>query len=290
MLRLSINELTTYRWSFEEDLLFAREAGYQGIGVWLRKLRDFGAERAIELVHESGLTVSNVSWEGGFTGRDVATAEENIASARDTLDLCAELGAECLVVYSGARNGHTQRHANRLLRSALDQLLPHADRTGVALAVEPMHAACADGWTFLTGLPETLRLAQEYETPALRLALDTYHFPVGEADWPLLRELAPYLAVLHLGDLATPHGLDHARVPLGKGRAPLTGILQSLIDGGYDGFCDVKLIGPEIECLDYHELLDQSRRVFDELDCITPARSNPAPMPACNATSLSTTG
>lgn len=290
MVRLSMNEVTTYRWSFEEDLLCARDAGYQGIGVWLRKLRDFGEERAIELVQESGLAVSHVSWEGGFTGRDAATAQENIASARETLALCGELGAESLVIYSGARNGHTQRHANRLLRSALDQLLPHAEKAGVALAVEPMHCACAEGWTFLTGLPESLNLAREYDTPALRLALDTYHFPAGEPDWPLLRELAPYLAVVHLGDLADPHGLDQGRVPLGEGHAPLSGIVQSLIDGGYNGFFDVKLMGPKIECLDYHQVLRHSRRAFNELDCFTPAGSTQAPMPPCNATWLSTTG
>src|SRR5690349_19331128 len=38
MARLSMNELTTYRWSFEEDLRHYAAAGYEGIGVWREKI------------------------------------------------------------------------------------------------------------------------------------------------------------------------------------------------------------------------------------------------------------
>ena len=45
MPRLSMNEMTTLRWSFEEDVQQYRAAGISAIGVWRRKLSDFG-ERA----------------------------------------------------------------------------------------------------------------------------------------------------------------------------------------------------------------------------------------------------
>lgn len=284
MTRLSMNELTTYRWSFDEDLLHYREAGYEAVGVWLRKLRDYGEERAIELVEESGLTISHVGWEGGFTGADASSAAENLAQARETLALCSELNAGCLVVYSGGRNGHTRRHAGRLLRSALDELLPYADAAGVPLAVEPMHPACAEGWTFLTSLSAALELVQEYETPALRLAYDAYHFPLTESEWPLLAEVAPYLAIAHLGDLEDPHGVDHARVPLGEGEAPLGGIAQTLVNAGYTGCFDVKLMGPSIEMADYHGLLRDSRRVLRRLTQTEVGDPSQSGLDLCNAT------
>lgn len=289
---LSMNEMTTYRWSFDEDLLKYREAGYTAIGVWLRKLRDFGEERAVELIEESGLEVSSVSWEGGFTGADASTAEENIASARDTLDLCAEIGAKCLVLYTGGRNGHTRRHAERLFRCALDQILPQAEEAGVPLAVEPMHPACADGWTFMTSLESALELVEEYETPALRVAIDTYHFPVEGPELAVLRELARYAAVVHLGDYSDPHGVDQARAPLGEGLAPLAKILDALSRGGYRGFCDVKLMGPEIGPCEYDELLRQSLSTFRELGRelggVTPRKPTPTHADPCSTTWLST--
>ena len=67
---LSISELTTYRWSFEEDVRNYSAAGFRAIGVWRQKLSDFGEERGLALLHDSGLEVSSLLWAGGFTGSD----------------------------------------------------------------------------------------------------------------------------------------------------------------------------------------------------------------------------
>ena len=61
---LSINEVTTYRWSFDEDVRRYREVGIEAIGVWRHKLSDFGEQRGIEYLAESGLAVSSL-----FLGR-----------------------------------------------------------------------------------------------------------------------------------------------------------------------------------------------------------------------------
>lgn len=290
MIRLSMSELTTYRWSFEEDLLSYKDAGFDGVGLWLRKILDYGEDRAVELVTESGLEVANVSWVGGFTGDDAASSQENLVTAQKAIDLCSELGAESLTVYTGGRNGHTSRHANRLLCGALDRLIPHAERMGVALAMEPMHSTCAADWTVLTSLERTLRLVQDYDTSALRIALDSYHFPIGEADAALMRELVPHLAVVHLGDFVEPRGVDHARVPLGEGDAPLGGFVRGLVEAGYEGFFDVKLLGPDIETVDYHELLKNSHTALTGLAefplsaDFTTNDSTPSRPDECNAT------
>ena len=45
---LSMNEVTTYRWSLEDDLRQYAQAGYEGIGVWRQKLSDYGEEAAVD--------------------------------------------------------------------------------------------------------------------------------------------------------------------------------------------------------------------------------------------------
>ncbi len=45
MARLGFSELTTLRWSFEEDLAEYAAAGAGAIGVWRQMLADFGVER-----------------------------------------------------------------------------------------------------------------------------------------------------------------------------------------------------------------------------------------------------
>ena len=78
MLRLAINELTTYRWTLEQDLESYRQAGINGIGVWRQKLTDYGVQQGVELVYESGMEVSSLQWAGGFTGNDGSSHRESI--------------------------------------------------------------------------------------------------------------------------------------------------------------------------------------------------------------------
>ncbi len=70
MALLSMNETTTFRWSFEEDVANYAAAGIPAMGVWRQKLSDFGEDKGIELLAEAGLKVSHLFWAGGFTGSD----------------------------------------------------------------------------------------------------------------------------------------------------------------------------------------------------------------------------
>jgi sugar phosphate isomerase/epimerase len=265
MTLISMNEITTFRWSFEEDIENYQLAGYGAIGVWRQKLSDGDEDIAVERLLESGLTISNLMWAGGFTGSDGRSLEESIDDARQALQLAAALQAGCLVVYTGGRNNHTQRHAMRLLRTALDELLPLAEMFDVPLAIEPMHAACSAGWSFLTDLAPILDLIDEYQSAALKLSLDTYHFPVTGSQKRLLKQAAPHVAIVHLADRRNPPTLEHERCPLGRGTLPLANIVQTLQDGGYSGWYDVKLIGSEIESRDYWSLLEESHTAVAEL-------------------------
>jgi sugar phosphate isomerase/epimerase len=199
-----MNEITTFRWSLEEDVERYQEAGYRAIGVWRQKLSEDDEDRAVDLLVESELVVSNLMWAGGFTGSDGRTLEECIDDALHALRLAAAVRAGCLVVYTGGRNNHTLRHAGRLFRIALDELLPLAEAVEVPIAIEPMHAACGADWTFLTELAPVIDLIEEYQSPYLKLAIDTYHFPANGSQNRLLRRAAPHLAVVHLGDRRLP--------------------------------------------------------------------------------------
>src|SRR5690606_9546035 len=150
MKQLSMNELTTYRWSFEEDVHQYAAAGMAAIGVWRHKLSDFGETKGAELLREHGLAVSSLLWAGGFTGSDGRSHKDSIEDALDAVRLAAELDASVLIVHTGARAGHTHNHARRLVKSALVEVARLAEESGVTLAVEPMHPACAADWTYLT--------------------------------------------------------------------------------------------------------------------------------------------
>ena len=265
MLELSMNEVTTFRWSFEEDIENYCRAGYRSIGVWRHKLSDLDEEQAVDTLVGSGLNVSSVACAGGFTGLGGVSFREGLDDAMSALRLAARVQAGCLVVHPGGRNNHTSRHAFRLLRNALDELLPTAEHYEVPLALEPMHVACAASWTFLTDFERVNELVSQYSTPYLKLALDTYHFPWNESDRNILPDIAQHIGVVYLADRREPPSIDHDRCPLGRGQLPLADILATLIEAGYAGPCDVRMMGTEIQPADYGRLLEQSRGAFAEL-------------------------
>jgi sugar phosphate isomerase/epimerase len=264
MARLGISELTTFRWSFEEDLEHYAAVGVGAVGVWRQKLSDFGEEKGAELLADSGLAVSSLQWAGGFTGSDGRSHAESLQDARLAVRLAAELQAECLIVHSGSRGVHTHNHSRRLFRQAIDKLLPLAEEVGVPLALEPMNGDCGHEWTFLSCLEEARTFVESYHSDHLRIALDTYYWAHDPRLKDHLAELAPRLALVQLGDARQPPGGEPDRCPLGEGSLPLREIISRLDAAGYRGFYEVELMGAEIEASDYREVLAQALRTFDE--------------------------
>ncbi|MEN1679646.1 MAG: sugar phosphate isomerase/epimerase family protein [Planctomycetota bacterium] len=258
MPRLSMNELTTYRWSFDEDLFHYQQAGYEAIGVWRRKLNDFGEERARELLAESGLAVSNLQWAGGFTGIDGRSHAEAVADGRSAVEQAARIGAGCLVCYTGGRNNHTERHSRRLINAAFSELATVAEQHGVLLAMEPMHSACAGEWSVLTSIREAVDFIAEVGRPSLRLVLDTYHMASPGLAFDQLAEWSDLIALVHLGDWRTPRGVDMTRCRLGEGNAPIREVVSALLDAGYAGDFDVELIGATESPAEYEGLINHS--------------------------------
>lgn len=265
MAQLSMNETTTYRWSFEEDVTNYLAAGISAMGTWRQKVSDCGEAKAIDLLAESGMKVSHLLWAGGFTGSDGRSFRESLEDAAEALKTAAAMQAGSLLVYSGGRAGHTYNHARRLIRDALRELAPQAAELEVALAVEPMHPGCATNWTFLTTLDDVIELLDEVGSPQVKIVLDTYHLGHDAEIVDRIAQIVPRLAIVQLGDAHQPPDGEQNRCRLGEGNLPLKQIVDALSAAGYDGYYDVELLGEEIETSDYHSLLEHAKQAFEEL-------------------------
>ena len=91
MAELSMNETTTFRWSFEEDAANYAAAGIPAIGVWRQKLSDCGRRGPSNCSADSGLKVSHLLWAGGFTGSDGRSYRESVDDAAEALRTAAAL-------------------------------------------------------------------------------------------------------------------------------------------------------------------------------------------------------
>ena len=265
MARLSINEVTTYRWTFEEDVTQYAEAGIQAIGVWRQKLTDFGEEKGIELLAEMQMAVSNLSWIGGFTGADGRGFRDSLEDAAEAIRIAAALKTGTVVVYTGPRGGHTHNHARRLITDALKELAPQAAEHKITLALEPMHPDCAAEWTFLTSLDDACALMDKVDSPALGLVFDTYHLGHDPAVIEQIPAIVDRIRIVQLADRKGPPDHEQERTRLGTGEIPLKELVGALRSAGYDGDFDVELFGDDIAANDYRETLEQSQKVFAEL-------------------------
>jgi sugar phosphate isomerase/epimerase len=262
---LSLNETTTFRWSFEDDVANYAAAGIEAIGVWRQKLSDCGQDRALALIRQHHLQVSHLFWAGGFTGSEGHSYRESVEDAADALRTAAALGAGCVAVCSGARAGHTFNHARRLVQGAIQELSPLAEELGVVMALEPMHPGCAAQCTFLNNLDDALQIIEAVDHPCAKLLLDTYHLGQDELLAERIPQIGSQIALVQLGDARSPPHGEQNRCRLGDGYIPLRTIVCALRGAGYDGFFDVELLGEDIEAMDYPSLLVHAKQAFSEL-------------------------
>lgn len=274
---ISISELTTYRWSFEKDVQRASELGFDGLAVWRQKLSDFGEEKGADLLAESDLMATSLLWCGGFTGHEGCSFRESVEDAIDAIQTASLLRASNLIVYSGARAGHTNSHARRLVQTALSELADVAGEYDVNLAIRPLHSFWAHDWTFLTDLDATAELIQAINSPSLSLALDTYQWCDCEDVLTRLDQFIPLTSVVQVadgtGDTCCPWEPD--RLPPGYGDLPLEAFIGRLVNAGYEGAFEIELWGETIETWDYNELLRHSYRSMRDLLTRRPTQGPP---------------
>lgn len=265
MVKLAINELTTYRWSFEEDVLALSELGFKGIGLWRPKLVEYGTEKAVELLSEHQLEVSSVSWAGGFTGSDGRSYHDSLCDALDAVQLASQVGAKNVILLSGGRNNHTKNHARRMILSAFEELSEAADAVGVSLAVEPMHPGCGADWTIVNDVRQTLDVIGSLSRSNVGLVLDTYHLGFDPTILEWLPDIVRHIRIVQLGDgKHLPLG-EQNRCLLGDGRVPIREIVRLLMAAGYDGYLEAEVLGEEVEHLSYNQVLNHTYRYLSEL-------------------------
>jgi sugar phosphate isomerase/epimerase len=270
MPRTAINEMTTYRWSLLDDVTGYRDAGVTGIGVWRRKLSDFGEERGVELLRDSELFVSSFWSAGGFTGSDGQTFREAVDDALDALRQAAQVRAGCLVVVSGARAGHTFNHARRLLCDALRELGDAAALSGLAIAVQPMHRLPVERWSILNTLDAALAAVSYCNHPQVGLVFDVFHLCHEPELCRRIPDVVPWIKLAALSDARSvaprcASGIDEDRCVPGQGVVPLAEIISALEVGGYRGVYELQLTGERCWQSDYGALLADCQAALSKI-------------------------
>jgi sugar phosphate isomerase/epimerase len=262
MFDIAVSELTSSRWDLQQEIAHVAAHGFEAISLWRAKVSDLGAAAAARVMRAAGVRVSSLQWAGGFTGGDGRSFTESVDDAIEAIGTAATLSAPVLVLHSGCRGGHTRTHAARLLGEALETLTPIAARAGVTLALKPVHSAAA-GCSFLTGIGEALDLVRRFDEPALRLALDLWHFGDDAELAALMPGLAEAVAVVQVADRCGSPAAEVDRLPAGHGTLPLERLVFDLFGHGYAGAIEFDPVGEAVEILGYDGVWQETRLVAD---------------------------
>jgi sugar phosphate isomerase/epimerase len=256
MRKLSVSEITTDRWAFEEDVLGYKRAGVKGIGVWWNKLRAYGVEKGIALLKTEELPVSSLIGTGWFTLDDKSHLRPCIDDPKQAIDLAARLGADCLAVVAGPPARYTKKEALKIATDAIAELVPVAEQKGVRLALEPLHPMNTGGGSVVNTLSMALDIVEAIDSPCLGLFVDVYHVWWDYDLDVLIPRAKGRIFGVHVNDWREPpRSTNRDRAMIGEGIIPLKHILGLIEETGYQGFYEVEILSEELWNIDHNELL-----------------------------------
>jgi len=273
MVDVAVSQMTSVRWELVDDVAMARAAGFDAVALWRPKVSDLGAEAAAKVLATAGVRASSLQWVGGFTGGDGRSFAESVDDALEAIETAAVLAGAArmgrppvVVLQTGCRGGHIRAHALRLVHDALAAALIVARREGVALALEPVHAAAATDCSVLAGLDAALDVVDAHDDPALGVVLDLWHFGDDPGLAARLPRLASAAALVQVADRGGPPSPGGDRLPAGHGALPLEHIVTELVHHGYRGDFEFDPVGEVVESLGYDGVLGETRATADAWD------------------------
>lgn len=261
--RWGVSQMTTLRWSLEEDLRNFRDAGITRIGLTRNKIADFGDEQAAALLRQSGLTPTSLSWAGGFTGCNGYNYREAFDDALEAIETARVVGSPLVVIYSGGQGVFTPKHGRGLVADSLKKLGDHAHRSGVRLALQPMHRKFARKTSLITELIEGIELIDHVRHPAVGLVVDLFSLGGSQEFLPLLPDAARLCSLVTLTDSPRDPTHEYDRLPLGRGDLPIVPTILALEESGYRGSYEYQSLSESTWGMDYRQVIEDSAEFFD---------------------------
>jgi sugar phosphate isomerase/epimerase len=256
--RIRIGVSTYSYWHFdkvkypiEKVIENAASLGFDGVEILHRQMESEDKKYLNNLKRMAfslGLDLFFLSIHQNFVSPEKAKRQEHIDHTKRCLDLAAYLGCPAIRLNSGRWGtipefqkmldaggkeaplaGYTDDDAFKWCIESINECLPHAEATGVIMALE-------NHWGLTTQVEGLLRIYQGVNSPWLAINLDTGNF-VGDP-YPQLERLAPHAMVVQAktyygGGVYYTRELDYNR------------IAKILRDAGFKGYVSLEMEGKE---------------------------------------------
>ena len=295
--KFTISEVTTPRWSFEEDVIGYHDLGIDTIEVWESKLLEYGIEKGIELLEKYSMQVSMICPLGGqilhswpkdmrLMGcpfplpncpkwkRDLSELERII----DSVHLASRLDANGVWLMTGGQGTYSRQDAVKLIVKLLYDIMGEAEDKKVKIALQPTHKkTIPPGVSIITDIPSTMEIINQVSHKNLGMYFDICHL----WDTPGIMEQIPKVIDKIFGvqisdwkptgqDISKALNNQDDRQMLGDGIIPIRNLLHALDNAGYEEVYALEILAQETVpgspwTLEYRELINKSKETFDQL-------------------------
>lgn len=173
--RLSLNQITTGKWSLPEAVKGCVEAEVPWIALWRHKVAEIGLQESKRIIQESGLKVSSLCRGGMFPGATAAERQDKLDDNRRAVEEAAELGTDVLVLVCGPSSDRDIDRARKEVEEGIEQLVPFARSYGVKLGIEPLHPMYAAERSVINTLRQANEIADRYDPSEVGVVVDVFH-------------------------------------------------------------------------------------------------------------------
>ncbi|WHO73511.1 sugar phosphate isomerase/epimerase [Rhizobium sp. BT03] len=247
---LSIN-LATIReqCGFAEAVDICLKNGITSIAPWRDQVAKAGLDEAVRIVKSNGIKLTGLCRGGFFPAANEADWQKNLDDNRRAIDEAAAFAADCLVLVVGGLPGASRDivAARQMVFDGIAAVLPHAQASGVKLAIEPLHPMYAADRSCVNTLGQALDMCEPLGED-VGVAIDVYHV---WWDPDLANQIAragrmKRIFAHHICDWLVPTKdmlLD--RGMMGDGVIDLKGIRRMIEAAGFFGAQEVEIFSAE---------------------------------------------
>lgn len=245
-MRTCINEATTMPYSLEEDVISASKAGFEGIELWVDKVKKYLESHSVNelktLLEENRIKPASIC---PFFLNSFGDVDASIKSIEWGARIAREIDCDMLLVCPDVPPKElSHSEAVRKAGDSARRCAEIAKSYGVKLAIEPlgMHP-------FVPGPKEALEIIETANHNSLGLIIDTFHYYKSGVTLEDIEAIPiEKLLLVHINDcedLPRKVLTDKNRLYLGLGVIPLKEILKILSKKGYRGFLSVEIFRDE---------------------------------------------
>ncbi|NGP45177.1 sugar phosphate isomerase/epimerase [Bacillaceae bacterium SIJ1] len=245
--RLSLNQITTDRWSLQEAVDGCVRAEIPWISVWRHKIAEVGLKESKRIIADSGLHVSSICRGGMFPAATASEREERIDDNRRAIEEAAELGTDVLVLVCGPAPDRDIAGARQMVADGIEQLIPFAESHGVKLGIEPLHPMYAADRSVINTLQQANDMAEVYEAHQVGVVVDVFHVWWDPYVYQEIQRASGHILGFHVSDWIVPvPDLFKGRGMMGDGVIELRKLRNAVEAAGYQGPIEVEIINQAI--------------------------------------------